>query len=90
MQQTDPVDEHDPLLRPPILEQTLAKTQIPASALGETQVVPSSQFKLEANVDRGEFDTKLLNGLFLKRGSIRLSVSPSLFKNKSLAIHSDG
>ena len=85
MQQTVPKEGQDPLDRPPKFEQTLAKEQMPASAFGETHVVPSIQFKLDANVDRGEFDTKLVNGLFLNRGNRRLSVSESILMHNSIS-----
>lgn len=49
MQQTLPNELHEPLDRPPKLEQTLDVEQIPASALGNVHVVPSIQLKLEAS-----------------------------------------
>ena len=45
MQQTVPKEPHEPLERPPKFEQSLELVQIPASAFGDVQEVPSNEEK---------------------------------------------
>lgn len=73
MQQTAPNELQEPLDRPPKLEQALELAQIPASALGEVQVVPSSHAKPEVSEDNRELMAKFGNG-FRRDGRTRLSV----------------
>lgn len=74
MQQTVPNELQEPLDLPPKPEQALWLAQIPASALGEVQVVPSSQAKPEVSEDNRELMAKFCKG-FRSDGRIRLSVS---------------
>lgn len=81
MQQTVPNELQEPLDRPPKLEQALWLAQIPASALGEVQVVPSSHTNPEVSDDNRELMAKFCKGP-LSDGRVRLSVSATQFIRK--------